>query len=111
MITIDQLDGSVNLTVTKDNLLSFAEYLIQNYSGKDQRENISDQMNVAQVANYLNFSRPTIYKMVSNHEIPFYKGKVKGKILFKKSEIDIWLAGFKKQTASDFHATLDGKYK
>lgn len=96
------LKENINLTVSKENLQYFAEVLVQKFTEKSQGTQYPAQMTIFQVSSYLNYSRPTIYKMVGNNSIPFYKMGSKGKLLFKKSEIDAWLTEKKHSTVSEF---------
>ena len=66
------------------------ENILQNMEGiKFPLGTNKELFNVNEVADYLNVTKGTIYKFTSNSEIPHIK---KGKrLLFKKSEIDLWL--------------------
>lgn len=108
-LNICALSDKVNLTISKEDLLYFADYVIQKYTEQGQATKYPAQMSIAQVASYLNYSVPSIYKMVSNSTIPFYQSKVKGKILFKKTDIDSWLLEGKQNTISEFFTQQDRK--
>jgi excisionase family DNA binding protein len=96
------LNEKVNLTISKEDLLFFAEQVIQKYTEQGQVTKYPAQMTISQVASYLNYSQAAIYKMVGSYTIPFYQTKTKGKILFKRAEIDSWLAEGRQSTVTDF---------
>jgi len=102
MLNINDLNDKVNLTITKEDLLKFAEFVIQKYAEQNQDTKFPERMTIPQIARYLNYSQAAIYKMVGNSSIPCYKPTPNGKILFKKTEIDLWLAEGKQLTVSDF---------
>lgn len=97
------LDEKVNLTLTKEDLLLFAELVIQKYTERGQANKYPAQMTITQIADYLNYSQAAIYKMVSNSTIPYYQSKSKGKILFKKVEVDSWLSESRQSTITEFY--------
>lgn len=96
------LSEKVNFTLSKEDLLFFAEQVIQKYTEQGLTTKFPAQMTISQIASYLNYSQAAIYKMVGSYTIPFYQTKTKGKILFKKTEIDSWLAEGRQSTVSDF---------
>lgn len=102
MLNINDLNDKVNLTVTKEDLRLFAEQVIRNYTEQNQDTKFPERMSISQISRYLNYSTAAIYKMVGNSSIPFYKLKKGGKNLFKKTEIDAWLAEGKQSTVSEF---------
>lgn len=46
---------------------------------------------VGKVAEYLSLSKPAIYSLARQRQIPHYRPIPNGKIIFRRSEIDIWL--------------------
>lgn len=56
---------------------------------KPRKENMS----IDEVVIETNYSKPTIYKMVSNRQIPHHKPEHGGKMLvFKRAEIEEWMS-------------------
>lgn len=51
---------------------------------------LNRHMNINQCSDYTGFSVPTIRKKVQKREIPH--GKVGGKLIFDRFEIDAWIA-------------------
>lgn len=102
MINLSEFNEKINLTVTKEDLQYFADQIIQKYTEQGHVTKYPAQMTISQVASYVNYSKPSIYKMVSSNSIPYYKEKFKGKLLFKKSEIDSWLKERRQSTVSEF---------
>ena len=51
-------------------------------------ENIT-YLDVVQLSNYIHLSKSTIYKMVSNNNIPYLK--IGTRTLFEKGQIDNWV--------------------
>lgn len=47
-------------------------------------------LNIREAAAYLNFRVSYLYKLTAAHQIPFY-APVGRKILFKRSELDMWV--------------------
>lgn len=62
-------------------------------------------MNVEQIADYLNLTKPTIYGLVHKREIPHFK---KGKRLyFDKENINQWILEGKVSTRKDIEEKVD----
>lgn len=108
MINLSSLPEQVNVTVTKRDLVDFANICLQKSNFKQENE-FPEHLTIKQLSQYLNYSAPAIYKMVGQAEIPSYK--LSGKLLFKKSEIDDWLLDFKQPTIKARIAELDSKCK
>ena len=92
---IRDLNENVNLTVSKKDLLELIEICL-NKNELRQLKQFPEHLNLKQLAEYINYSEPAIYKMIAQAEIPAYK--LSGKLLFKKTEIDDWLIQFKQPT-------------
>jgi excisionase family DNA binding protein len=55
-------------------------------------------LTLAEACEYTKFSKSFLYKKVMDRQIPFYKNGArdgKGKLFFKKSELDQWMDSFK----------------
>lgn len=61
------------------------------------RGNITEVMNVKEVAAFLKLSESRIRHMVAGKEIPHYRNS-KGQVSFKKSEIEAWRLGERVKT-------------
>lgn len=55
-------------------------------------------LTLSEAAKYLGISKPTLYKLTSEHRISFYKPM--GKVYFKRSELEAWIFS-NKQTSSN----------
>lgn len=73
-------------------------------------ENFSNQlMSVEEVAKYIGLSKPTIYTMKSNKDIPFIKtGK---KLLFRRKDIDEWLNKHRYRTKDEIYEEASREFK
>ena len=49
-------------------------------------------MTVPDVAAYLNVSRSTIYRMVRDGQLPFFRTSIGGDFRFNREAIDKWIA-------------------
>ena len=53
-------------------------------------------LNVDELSEYLNIKKSTLYSMVENKEIPFFRS---GRLIrFKKEEIDMWIENHREKT-------------
>jgi excisionase family DNA binding protein len=52
-----------------------------------------DLLTVAELQQHLKVSKSKIYHLTSRNEIPHYK--LNGKVLFRREEIEAWLAQFR----------------
>ena len=53
-------------------------------------------LNINELSDYLNMRKSTLYSMVENKEIPFFRfGRL---IRFKKEEIDMWIENHREKT-------------
>lgn len=53
-------------------------------------------LNIKELSKYLDFSIPTIKRLIEDKGLPTYQFNKKGRLRFKKAEIDQWMRGFKK---------------
>ena len=53
-------------------------------------------LNIKELSEYLDFSIPTIKRPIKDKGLPAYQFNKKGRLRFKKVEIDRWLRRFKK---------------
>ncbi len=97
----------LNVTVSKKDLVDLVNICLTKCS--QQAKVFPEHLTIKQLSEYLNYSQPAVYKMVSEAGIPCYK--ISGKLLFKKSEIDCWLLEFKQPTLKSQIAKLDNKCK
>lgn len=105
---LERLPETVNITVSKKDLIEFINVCLAK-NNNQQAKLYSEHLTIKELAEYLSYSPPAIYKMVGQAEIPSYK--LSGKLLFKKSEIDDWLLDFKQPTIKARIAELDNKCK
>lgn len=105
---LQQLPDNVNITVTKKDLLDLVNICLAN-SEYRQAKQIPEHLTIKQLSEYLNYSAPAIYRMVGQSEIPNYK--LSGKLLFKKTEIDLWLNEFRQPTTKERFCELGNKCK
>lgn len=57
-----------------------------------QEQNLlrKEVLTVEEAVKYMGISKPTLYKLTSEHKIPFYK-PTEGKNYFKRTELNEWL--------------------
>lgn len=60
-------------------------------SQKDIQTGEELPIGVAEAASVTNLSKQTIYKLVCQRKIPYYKSKERGKLYFRKNELLDWL--------------------
>ena len=108
MNILEDLHESVNITVTKKDLIELIDNCLAKTACR-QVKTIPEHLNLKQLAEYINYSEPAIYKMIAQAEIPAYK--LSGKLLFKKTEIDDWLMQFKQPTIKARIDELNSKRK
>ena len=94
MFNLNDLGENVSITVTKKELIEFANYLLANSNNKTDKQSYPKWLGTQQLSEYIGYSVPTIYKKVEAHKIPFVKKG--GKYFFNRLEIDNWLAEDKK---------------
>ncbi len=97
---IENLPGNINITVTKQDLIDFADYIISRFIFKDPNESIEKSsteslqipkkkvLNIEETSEFIGLTTRTIYKKTSLGEIPHYKQS--GKLYFK---LKIWKSG------------------
>ena len=87
---IENLPENINITVTKQDLLEFADYLISNVISHSRKtEPFKSILNTDEAAEFIGASKSTIYKYTHEGTIPHYKrGK---RIYFKIEELEEWL--------------------
>ncbi|WP_430935034.1 helix-turn-helix domain-containing protein [Saccharicrinis sp. 156] len=91
---IEELPEQISLTITKQDLIEFADYLIKEYASLQRTESalehdLKKAIDINEVAAYTGFSRSYIYKLTSGGLIPHYKrGK---RLYFKTKELEEWL--------------------
>ncbi len=87
---IENLPESINITVTKQDLIEFADYLLaQVSSNKVEVKSGKAILNIDEVAELISTSKSTIYGYTHEGKIPHYKrGK---RLFFKAEEIEEWL--------------------
>jgi excisionase family DNA binding protein len=98
MFIFENLPENVNVTVTKSDLIDLINICLTKNQNSKAKE-FPPHLSIKQLSEYINYSEPAVYRMVSQAAIPCYK--IAGKILFKKSEIDNWLIDFKQRTVSE----------
>lgn len=108
MNILQDLHENVNITVSKRDLVELIDLCLTKSVGK-QTKQFPEHLNLKQLAEYINYSEPAIYKMIAQAEIPAYK--LSGKLLFKKTEIDEWLMQFKQPTIKARIAELNSRCK
>lgn len=92
-IDISKLPPGFKLEMTKENLISFADRLMESRYSVDGLESIhkgeEKPLNIEEIASLINVSKQHVYFLTSKKQIPHVK---KGKRLyFYKSEILQWL--------------------
>lgn len=87
---IENLPEYINITVSKNDLIEFAEYLLSGIESKNREiTTVKTILNTDEVAEFVGISKSTIYGLTHNGEIPHYKrGK---RLYFKADEIEEWI--------------------
>jgi excisionase family DNA binding protein len=91
---IEKLPEQISFTVTKQDLIEFANYLIKEYASLQKTESVHVHdlkkiIDINEVTAYTGFSRSYIYKLTSGGLIPHYeRGK---RLYFKTKELEEWL--------------------
>ncbi|MFC2080458.1 helix-turn-helix domain-containing protein [Bacteroidota bacterium] len=87
---IENLPENINITVSKQDLLEFADYLLSKVvSNEREIKPYKSILNTEEVAEFIGTSKSTIYKYTHHGQIPHYKrGK---RLYFKTEEIVEWL--------------------
>jgi len=87
---IENLPENINITVTKQDLIEFADYLISNVISNNRKNEPSKSiLNTDEAAEFICASKSTIYKFTHEGAIPHYKrGK---RLYFKIEELEEWL--------------------
>lgn len=74
-----------------------------------------EALTVEEVALLTGLGKATIYRLITSKEIPHYKPEKRGKVYFKKSEIEDWLLQNKQKSNAEInieattHTTLKPK--
>ena len=108
MKSLQNFSGNVNVTLSQSDLVDLINTCLTKNSFIQEKQ-LPVHFSIKQLSEYLNYSEPTIYKMVGQSLIPCYK--LSGKILFKRTEIDEWLLDFRKATTKQCFTVLDNKCK
>ncbi|MGQ7870923.1 helix-turn-helix domain-containing protein [Sunxiuqinia sp. sy24] len=61
-------------------------------------------LTLSEAAKYLGISKPTLYKLTSEHRISFYKPM--GKVYFKRSELEEWIFSNKQSSNDELDAKI-----
>ena len=75
------------------------ENAIEKLKMSNQNVDLDINMEIEEVAKYINLSKVSIYGLTNRKQIPHYK--VGKKLFFKKSEIDNWINSKKVKTVDD----------
>ena len=105
MLDLMQLPEKVKLEVSKDDLIAFANYLLNHQMEEVEADN--KFISIREVMQLTGKARQTIYGRVSKGTIPYYKDENGGKLRFKKSEIVEWMQSGKKKTEADIQKEVD----
>lgn len=89
-----------------ENLIQDSIRKVLKENGNENGQDKSDQiLNITEAALFLKTAKQTIYGYTSKRLIPFIKkGK---KILFRKSDLEIWLNDGKKKSISEMDKDLE----
>jgi excisionase family DNA binding protein len=71
---------------------------------KESKIKVQELLSCVELAEYINLKVSTIYSLVHQKKIPYYK---KGKLYFNKSEIDKWILESPHKTISDLNIEAD----
>ena len=87
---IQELPDNINITVTKQDLIEFANYILSLAAFNSVEINSGKKiLNVDEAAEFISVSKSYIYKLTMDGLIPHYKrGK---RLYFKVEELEEWL--------------------
>ena len=88
MIDLSKLPSNIKIEVSKDDLLAFADRLLNDRKPPTQPPE-SEILTLEEAAKFLSLAKQTLYGMTSKEEIPFYKRR--RKLYFKRSDLLKWL--------------------
>ena len=85
---LEELPNNVNITISKSELMEFAQFLIHE-ALKNSDSAQKSILTIKEAAQFCELSTRTIYKKTSLGEIPHYKQS--GKLYFKVDELEEWM--------------------
>ena len=97
------LTFSISPNLVEDLAGRVAERLADRFAA-DPAAATSPWLNVQSAADYLDWPRERLYKLTASSEIPHYKHD--GRILFRRDELDSWLADYQQGPPAHGHAHL-----
>jgi excisionase family DNA binding protein len=72
----------------------------------NQSSNVETYFTIDQAADFLNLAKQTLYGFTSQRQIPFIKRAKR--LLFKKSDLELWLMEGKTKSISEIENNLKG---
>jgi len=102
------LPERVKLEVSKEDLMAFADYLLQGHQSLEIEED--EFIYLKDVVAITGLAKQTIYGRVSKGTIPYYKTEDGKKLRFKKSEILEWMSSGKRNTEADIQKGVDAYF-
>ncbi len=98
-IDISKLPPGFKLELTKEDLIAFADYLLEQRLNNAIANAVEEQpIDVGAVADLLKVSKQHVYFMTSQNKIPHTKAKNGKRLYFFRSEILKWLKSGKRKT-------------
>ncbi len=107
MNILEEIPEQVNITISKKELMEFAQFLIDETLKKSNSAQ-KRILNIEEAAEFCRITPRTIYKKTSLGLIPHYKQA--GQLYFKVDELEKWLTknkGFNKEEISKRAATYN----
>ena len=105
MLDLTQLPDKVKLEVSKDDLIAFANYLLNHQHNETEEDD--EFISIREVMQLTGKARQTIYGRVSKGTIPYYKDENGGKLRFRKSEIMAWMKSGQRISESQTEAKVN----
>lgn len=89
--------AKVKIEVSLDDLISFAEFILEKYKEENQvtKTSTNEFGGIELAVDITGYSKSSIYTLVSKREIPFYKKN--GKLWFSEKELTDWLLSGNKE--------------
>lgn len=108
MINLNNLPSYVKLEITKEDLLEFANQIVQQIQPKTVLPP-KDIFNITEAAEFLGLAKQTLYGYTSTNKIPFYK--TNKKLYFKREDLIKWLDKGRMQSQNEMEEELNDYLK
>lgn len=107
LLDISKLPVWAKLEVSKEDLIAFAQSIINQTSMKVAAPSppVKEILTLEEASEYLNLAKQTLYGMTSKNEIVFFKRS--RKIYFRQSDLEKYLLDGRRKTKDEIAADAD----